>query len=128
MVLQIEDCIDCLQFLHSDEDYVFELDHSSGHACEWPDRLTTTTQQLNWNWGGKQRLMQESMLTTNCIGEVRHARAAEVGKPYSHVFCENNLPQILDLSAPKHDGDIIKFKENQVINVPELESNWKSMG
>jgi hypothetical protein len=63
MVLQIEDCIDCLQFLHPDKDYVFELDHLSGHACRRPNGLTTSTQQLNWNWGGKQRLMRESMFT-----------------------------------------------------------------
>jgi hypothetical protein len=60
------------------------------------------------------------MLTPNCMGELRHERAAEVGKPYSHVFCEDDSPPILDPTAPKYDGTDIKFKENQDMNVPEL--------
>jgi len=37
MVIQIEDCVDCLNFLYPEFEYVFELDHSSGHAAERPD-------------------------------------------------------------------------------------------
>jgi len=41
MVVQIEDCIDCLKYLYPQFDFVFELDHSSGHAKERPDGLST---------------------------------------------------------------------------------------
>jgi hypothetical protein len=129
MVLQIEDCVDCLTYLYPDLDYVFELDHSSGHACERPDGLTVVSQQLNWNWGGKQRLMRDSVLNKDCIGEVRHERAADVDKTYSHVFLDNDLPPILDPQAPKYDGDVVlRYKENVPMTVPELRKQLEENG
>lgn len=47
MVIQIEDCIDCLQCIHPELEYEFELDHSSGHNAERPDGLSTTTLIFN---------------------------------------------------------------------------------
>ena len=47
MVIQIEDCIDCLQCIHPELEYEFELDHSSGHNAERPDGLSTTTSVIN---------------------------------------------------------------------------------
>jgi len=42
MVVQIEDCSDCLRYLFPQFDYGIELDHSSGHNAERPDGLSTT--------------------------------------------------------------------------------------
>jgi len=42
MIIQIEYVIDCLRHLFPDSEYVFELDHSSGHNMERPDGLSTT--------------------------------------------------------------------------------------
>ena len=52
MVIQIENCIDCLSHLYPQFDYEFELDHSSGHNSERPDGLTTTKTAINLGWGG----------------------------------------------------------------------------
>ena len=51
MVIQIEDCTDCLKYLYPDFDYAFELDHSSGHNSERPNGLSTTA--MNLGWGGE---------------------------------------------------------------------------
>lgn len=40
MVIQIEGYMDCLNILHPDHSYGFELDHSSGHNMERPDGLS----------------------------------------------------------------------------------------
>jgi len=47
MVLQIEDCVDCLTILYPEYSYGFELDHSSGHNMEIPDGLSTTSPILS---------------------------------------------------------------------------------
>ena len=52
MVIQIEDCIDCLSYLYPQFDYDFEIDHSSGHNSERPDGLSTTA--INLGWGGNK--------------------------------------------------------------------------
>ena len=53
MVIQIENCIDCLSHLYPQFDYEFELDHSSGHNSERPDGLSTTA--INLGWGGETK-------------------------------------------------------------------------
>jgi hypothetical protein len=35
MVLQLEDCVDCLQVLAPQFDYLFLFDHSCGHDTHW---------------------------------------------------------------------------------------------
>jgi hypothetical protein len=39
MVLQLEDCIDCLTMLHPVFDYLFLFDHSCGHDQQQEDGL-----------------------------------------------------------------------------------------
>ena len=41
MVLQIEDCVDVLQYMYPNFDFVFLLDHSSGHDCLRPDGINS---------------------------------------------------------------------------------------
>ena len=89
MVIQIEDCIDCLKVTHPDFDYVFELDHSSGHDAERSDGLTTATGQLNWSYGGQQRMMRDSTLTD--------------GSTQRFHFVEGDEPPIVKVDAPKYD-------------------------
>ena len=52
MIIQIEDCIDCLQLIYPQFDYEFELDHSSGHNSERVDGLSTSS--MNLGWGGNR--------------------------------------------------------------------------
>ena len=58
MVLQIEDCVDCLLHMCPQLGYEFELDHLSGHNVEQPDRLSSTSSVINLGWGGKQGKMR----------------------------------------------------------------------
>jgi hypothetical protein len=68
MAIQIEDCIDCLLVLFPQFDYVFELDHSSGHAHERPNGLSTSRSNLGWGFGGRQRLMRTSIFLLGVSG------------------------------------------------------------
>ena len=63
MVLQLEDCIDCLQALHGDKyDFMFLFDHSSGHDKQRPNGLSVT--QMIKHYGGSQPEMRDSKMTT----------------------------------------------------------------
>ena len=94
MVLQIEDCVDCLNILHPDHSYGFELDHSSGHNMERPDGLSTTSGVINMGWGGKQRRMRSTVLSKDDIDTLVHERPLKVGDRQSMVFDKTNLPPI----------------------------------
>jgi hypothetical protein len=67
MVLQLEDCIDCLQVLFPSYEYLFLFDHSNGHDRMQPEGLNT--KRINKNFGGKQPMMRPSKLTNkHCFG------------------------------------------------------------
>ena len=70
MIIQIEDCIDCLQLMYPQFDYEFELDHSSGHNSERVNDLSTSS--MNLGWGAKQRRMRKWILTKDDLGELVH--------------------------------------------------------
>ena len=103
MVLQIEDCVDCLNYLYPQFQYQFELDHSSGHAMERPDGLSTTPGVINMGWGGKQRMMRSTVLSEGDIGILTHDRVLKVGDEQSMVFLDTDLPPIFAPDAPKYD-------------------------
>ena len=46
MIIQIEDCVDCLKRMCPQFDYELELDHSSGQNAERFDGISTTTMNL----------------------------------------------------------------------------------
>ena len=77
MILQIEDCVDCLKTLYPQYAYEFELDHSSGHNSERIDGLSITA--MNLGWGGKQRRMRNSILTKEDLGEFKDDYRLTVG-------------------------------------------------
>ncbi len=52
MVLQLEDCIDCLKVLAPDFDILFLFDHSCGHGCQREDGLNI--ENMSKSFGGKQ--------------------------------------------------------------------------
>ena len=66
MVLQLEDCIDCLKSLFPEYDIIFLFDHSNGHDCLQPDGLSIT--KICKNFGGKQPKMRDTQLTRDCFG------------------------------------------------------------
>jgi hypothetical protein len=62
MVMQMEDCIDCLQTLYPSFDICFLFDHSNGHDRLQPDGLNSN--RINKNFGGKQPTMRSSVIKT----------------------------------------------------------------
>jgi hypothetical protein len=52
MVLELEDCIDCLTVLHPEFDYLFLFDHSCGHDWQQEDGLNAG--KMLKGYGGKQ--------------------------------------------------------------------------
>jgi hypothetical protein len=55
MVLQLEDCVDCLQVLFQGFDFLFLFDHSNRHDCMQPKGLNA--RHVNKSFGGKQPKM-----------------------------------------------------------------------
>ena len=125
MVLQIEDCTDCLLHLYPQFKYRFELDHSSGHNAERPDGLTTTS--INLGWGGKQRKMRDSTLSEDDIGPIKHAQALKAGDIQSMVFT-SEIPPIFDPTAPKFDQILPETKITRNLTAVELRKVLEDKG
>ena len=66
MIVQFEDCVDCLQILYPDFDFIFLFDHSNGHDRLQEDGLSVS--KINVGWGGKQPKMKASKLTSSHFG------------------------------------------------------------
>jgi hypothetical protein len=60
MVLQLEDCVDCLKVVYPHLDFVFLFDQSSGHSKKRCGGLDAG--QMNSRFGGSQPLTQKSMI------------------------------------------------------------------
>jgi hypothetical protein len=67
MVLQLEDCVDCLKILYPTFDFVFLFDHSNGHDRMQPNGLNL--RKVRKNYGGRQPKMRESKnVDRSCFG------------------------------------------------------------
>jgi hypothetical protein len=67
MIIQLEDCMDCLSVLYPSLDFVFLFDHSNGHDRLQPNGLSST--RISKYYGGKQPKMRDSVLTdVKCFG------------------------------------------------------------
>jgi hypothetical protein len=65
MVLQLEDCVDCLKVVYPHLDFVFLFNHSSRHSKKILGGLDAG--QTNSVFGGSQPTMRESMIQhTDC--------------------------------------------------------------
>jgi len=60
MVIQFEDCVDCLQYMYPNFDYCFFFDHSSGHSKKRTDGLDASN--MRKGFGGKQGTMYPTMI------------------------------------------------------------------
>lgn len=101
MIMQIEDCVDYLKFTFPQYDYVFDLDHSSGHVSERPNGLSTNSIDLGWD--GKRRRMRNSVLADNDSGPIKHEEALKLGNTQEMNFKVGDLPPILNHSAPMYN-------------------------
>ena len=127
MVVQLEDCIDCVKHLYPQFDFVFELDQSSGHARERPDGLSTTNGELNFGWGGAQRKMRDTMLGTEDVGTLQHKRRIQVEQQQKMYFTDNDLPPIFDPTAAKYDTEE-SLEERVKLSKKELKLLLKNKG
>jgi hypothetical protein len=84
MVLQLEDCIDVLQALYPQFDYLFMFDHSCGHDKKRPNGLNAPN--LRKGFGGSQPKMRDTyMESDDHLGTVG-MKKIEVGGTQCLVF------------------------------------------
>ena len=62
MALQLEDCVDCLKVLYPEYDFIFLLDHSSGHAKKRVNGLDAGTDAMNIGYGGEQSKQRPTLI------------------------------------------------------------------
>ena len=86
MVLQLEDCTDCLAVLYPEYDFLFLLDHSCGHDRQREDGLNV--EQMNKAFGGNQPKMRETKIkeTKGYLGPYLHPDMLRPGDIQSMVF------------------------------------------
>jgi hypothetical protein len=60
MVLQVEDCCDVVTNLYPQYDFLFLVDHSSGHDKQREDGLNVS--RMTRNFGGAQRKMRDTQI------------------------------------------------------------------
>jgi hypothetical protein len=86
MVLQFEDCIDVMEVLYPDFEYVFLFDHSCGHDRKRPDGLCVNS--IRKGFGGKQPMMRDTKIESEeYLGPFRrHEAELAVGASQCMVF------------------------------------------
>jgi hypothetical protein len=60
MVLQLEDCVDCLKVLLPEYDYLFLFDHSCGHNRQRENGLNV--ERMLKSYGGKQAILRDTLI------------------------------------------------------------------
>jgi hypothetical protein len=60
MVIQLEDCMDCLIALYPEFDYLFLFDHSCGHDKQREDGLNV--ERMLKGYGGKQAVLHDTII------------------------------------------------------------------
>ncbi|KAI2499988.1 hypothetical protein MHU86_14511 [Fragilaria crotonensis] len=66
MAIQLEDAVDCLQYLRPQFDFVFLFDHSQGHARKKDGALDANS--MSRSFGGVQPKMRCSTIEAGCLG------------------------------------------------------------
>ena len=80
---QTIDVMDCLEEIEPEKQLAIEVDHSAGHAKYLPDGLHV--QNMNVNYGGKQKVLRDSVMTEGCLGP-RSAKMYLDGGEWSTKF------------------------------------------
>ena len=90
MVLQLDDCVDCLNYLYPNYEFLFMLDHSSGHDKQKPDALNATNMKVKF--GGKQKVLRDSIILEQdgYLGPYHHNKMLQVGDTQSFVFSDTD--------------------------------------
>ena len=79
MILQLEDCVDCLKAINNEKyDYLFLFDHSNGHDRLRPDGLSE--KKILKYFGGKQPVMRNTKIEDETyLGPFDHPLKLKVG-------------------------------------------------
>jgi hypothetical protein len=113
MVLQLEDCTDCLKVLYPEHEFLFLLDHSCGHDRQRDDGLNV--ENMNKSYGGNKPKMRET--TIQCekgyLGPYR--RQLQPGDVQRMVFTQADVGPfwMSDEEREKRRHDVIL--EGQVV-------------
>ena len=115
MVIQFEDCVDCMKVLYPHYDFVFMFDHSCGHDKKRPDGLNVNG--MTKGYGGKQAKMKKSLMVQEegYLGEFyREVNLLKVNEYQSMVFSSEDDGPIglskIDRESTKYDRDTGKTK------------------
>ena len=86
MVLQVEDCVDCLKVLYPQYDFLFLFDHSCGHDRGQTDGLNA--KRMAVSFGGKQPKMHPTIIEAEdgYLGPHRHSSVLSVGEEQKMVW------------------------------------------
>ena len=92
MIIQAEDCIDCLKSMFEDRyEYTFLFDHSNGHDRMRPDGLNA--RRVSKQFGGKQPKMRNSKIENESyLGP--YERVLNVGDVQSMTFNDTDIGPI----------------------------------
>lgn len=92
MVLQLEDCVDCLKVMMGTDhyNYCFLFDHSYGHNRQHLDGLSVI--KMNKEFGGSQPKMSDTVMDSDDFFGPYHSGNSElqVGSIQSMVFAETD--------------------------------------
>ena len=110
MMVQMEDCADCLAVLFPDCQIIDEYDWSGVHGIKKADALDAAS--MNVKFGGAVAKKHDTTITAGClgpfdakitVGESTHDRKLTIGETQSMVFLETDPPPFYDLTCPKND-------------------------
>jgi hypothetical protein len=89
MVLQLEDCVDCIKVIAPQFDYLFLFDHSCGHDKQREDGLNV--ENMTKNFGGKQAYLHDTLIkeVDGYLGP--YPRTLKPGDVQSMVFHESDI-------------------------------------
>ena len=90
MIMQVEDCIDCLKVVNEDKfQYMFLFDHLNGHDRSAPDALKADS--IRKYYGGKQPSMRNSVIEDESfLGPHHHQSKLKVGQTQHMNFTQSD--------------------------------------
>ena len=131
MIIQVEDCIDCLKTIYGNTyQYLFLFDHSNGHNRIAPDALSPTTTRKTYR--GKQPAMRDSTILNekeSFLGLYSHPNKLKVGDVQKMTFSiSDNGPFYLN-QTQHHNKQFDTIKGNRIADTKaKEEGNKESKG
>ena len=130
MIVQVEDCIDCLKAIHGNAyEYLFLFDHSNGHDRLSPDALSASA--IRKGFGGSQPFMKNSVIEDESyLGPFDHPTKLKVGDIQTMSFSiDDPGPFYLsDEERKKQMFDKILGSKERKMNKPDLIKALKEHG